>query len=199
MPLPREVDYWNGIAQKCVHPTGLIADNVWKRPEQIKRLLSHDWIDQKVLEIGTGNGMVAGALKVIVQGHWKYVGTELSSHFRNAVGAMFQLDTVSADVSELPGEGYTRIIAFDSLEHVSPQQREAGYKRIYDVAAKDALLFLHFSYGVSAHDKAFDHPFGLEDLVRIEKAGFTMMSYERYDCICKNGPIPYAFCVFRKL
>lgn len=199
MPLTREVEYWEKTSQKCVKSDGvLLADNVWKRQLQLLRLLKYDWIKQKVLEIGTGNGVIAGALQVAVEGHWRYLGTELSPNFRQAAQAMFQLNTVEADVREIPGDGYTRIIALDALEHVRPEHREEGYSRIAAVAAKDALLFIHLSYSESYHDKEFDHPFGLSDLVMLEGAGFALRTYERYVCPHPQGDMDYAFVVMQR-
>ena len=200
MPLAREVEYWEDVSKHCVSDKGLIKDNVYKRPHQIRKLLDYDWIGQKVLEIGTGNAVVAGALRLIVQGHFSYLGTELAENFRKSAKAMFQIETVQADVKELPGEGYTRIIAFDSLEHVRPQDRTDGYARIYSVAAKDALLFIHFSRSVSLHDPEFDHPFGLHDLQALEMAGFTLNRYDRYLCWNDESEeqLDYVFVVMQK-
>lgn len=200
MPLAREIDYWEDVSKHCVDGARLLKDNVWKRPHQIRKLLEFDWMNQKVLEIGTGNAFIAGALRVILQAHFSYIGTELSPSFRKSAKAMFQLNTVEADVKELPGEGYTRIIAFDSLEHVRPQDRPEGYGKIASVAATEALLFIHFSRSVSLHDKEFDHPFGLEDIVALEGVGFTLNKYDRYQCF--NGAseemLDYVFLVMQK-
>lgn len=198
MPLAREVAYWEERSKIVVSEHGLLADNVWKRPLQLQRLLRHSWINEKVLEIGTGNGVIAGALQVAVEGNWNYIGTELAPNFRKAAQAMFQLATVEADVREIPGEGYTRIIALDSLEHVRPEHRDEGYARIASVAAPGALMFVHMSYSHSAHDKEFDHPFSLKDIARIEDFGFRMLNYERYPCRHPGGVLDYAFVVLQK-
>lgn len=198
MPLPSEVAYWEERSKLCVGQQGLLADNYFKRPHQIRRLLEYNWIGEKVLEIGVGNGMVAGALKVAVQGHWNYLGTELSANFRQAAQATFQLDTVEADVREIPGDGYTRILALDSLEHVRPEHRADGYARLAAVAAPDALLFIHLSRSPSYHDKEFDHPFGLADLAQLEAVGFTLNNYERYICPHPAGALDYAFVVMQR-
>lgn len=198
MPLPREVAYWEEVSKHCVGGGTLLKDNVWKRPEQLKRLLAYNWLNQKVLEIGVGNGVIAGLLRVSVQGHWDYIGTELSANFRDAAGESFQLLTVEADVKELPGNGYTRIIALDSLEHVRPDDRPDGYAKIASVAAKDALLFIHFSQSISYHDKEFDHPFGLDDLRALEVVGFKLKTYEAYPCQLPNQVCNYVFVMMQK-
>lgn len=198
MPLRNEVEYWEERSHRAVKDDGRLGDNVWKRGPQLHRLLKYDWVGQKVLEIGTGNGVIAGALQVAVEGIWSYVGTELAPHFRQATRAMFHLETVEADVREIPGDGYTRILALDSLEHVRPEHRTEGYARIAKAAAPGALLFIHMSHSPSHHDKEFDHPFGLPDLVMLEAAGFSLRSYERYVCPHPNGPLDYAFVVMQR-
>ena len=201
MPLPAENAYWDRIASRCISMTGRevsFSDNSYKRPNQVKHLLRYDWVGHKILEIGTGNGIIGGILHLLTGSDFAYTGTELSEQFRRFSKNVFQLDTVNADVRELPGNGYSRIIAFDSLEHVRPEHREEGYRKIFEVAALGAKLFIHYSYGVSVHDKDFDHPFGLFDLECIEAAGFTLMTYDRTTCAHPAGPIDYAFVTFSK-
>jgi hypothetical protein len=199
VPLPSEIDYWEGVAGRSVDiEQGTVTDNIWKRPGQMSRLGRYEWVGHKVLEIGHGNGIIAGALRMLVQGNLDYTGTELSPTFSRFAGESLRLNSVQADVTELPGFGYTRIIAFDSLEHVRPELREQGYKKIASVAADGCLLLLHFSFSESFHDKRFDHPFGLEDLVGLEKAGFTLRSYERYECPLPKQVMKYAFAVMSK-
>lgn len=196
--LAREAEYWERVSNAVICPDGIKADNLWKRRHQVSRLLRHTWLEEKVLEIGVGNGVVAGTINVTVQGMWSYLGTELAENFRKSVASIFQLPTVAADVREIPGGGYTRIIALDSLEHVRPEHREEGYARIASVAAKDCLLFIHYSHSESHHDKEFDHAFGLEDLARLEAHGFKLRSFERYVCAHPNGPLDYVFAVMQK-
>lgn len=198
MPLEREIEYWEGVAGQCVSQQGLKIDNVWKRPYQMQKLLQYSWLEEKVLEIGHGNAMIAGSLRVIHQGHFEYTGTELSTAFMDHARLAFGLNSVQADVRELPGEGYTRLIAFDSLEHVRPEHRREGYQRMAQVAAPGALLFIHYSLSESHHDKEFDHPFGLDDLVSIEAAGFSLVTFDRYKCDHKVGELDYVFVVMRR-
>lgn len=198
MPLLSEVEYWEKRSKLVVNEQGIIADNVYKRPLQLRRLLDYNWINEKVLEIGVGNGVIAGTLQAAVQGHWSYLGTELAPGFRQVARSIFQLDTVGADVREIPGSGYTRILALDSLEHVRPEHRAEGYARISAAAADGALLFIHLSRSPSYHDKEFDHPFGLPDLVMLESAGFVLNRYERYTCKHPNGNLDYAFVVMQR-
>jgi ubiquinone/menaquinone biosynthesis C-methylase UbiE len=198
VPLPREIEYWENISQQC-YKDGKFWDNVWKRPYQIRKLLKYDWFGKKVLEIGVGNGVIAGTLQALNGSHWDYTGTELSANFRKCAKELFNVtNVVEADVRELPGTGYQRIIALDSLEHVKPDHRQAGYNKIYEVADKGCLLFIHLSRSESLHDKEFDHPFGLRDFMRLEEVGFTLDSYEAYQCITNDMTMDYAFVVFKK-
>lgn len=201
MALSSEKEYWDQVAERCVligDRKGHFADNSWKRPNQVKRLMEHDWIGHKVLEIGTGNGVIGFILRHVCGDGFDYLGTELSEKFIEWDKSIFGLNVVQADVREIPGDGYTRIVAFDSLEHVRPDHREEGYAKISSVAAPGALLFIHFSYGVSYHDKEFDHPFGTEDLLRLEKHGFTLLKYDRTICKHPDGDIPYVFVVMER-
>lgn len=199
MALSRECDYWDTIADKSVNlGSRSFADNSWKRRHQIARLMAYSWLDEKILEVGVGNGLVANALKMVCADTFNYTGTEMSPKFMEWAKKVHSLNVVQFDVREIPGDGYTRIIALDSLEHVRPEHRPEGYKRIYDVAADGALLFIHYSHGISHHDKEFDHPYGLSDLVELEKVGFTLQKYDRYKCEHPSGDIPYVFVVMRK-
>lgn len=198
MPLASEVAYWEGVSKPLICEQGIKADNLWKRRHQVERLLRHTWMGEKVLEIGVGNGIVAGTIQMTIQGHWKYIGTELSENFRKSVASMFQLCTVEADVRELPEGQFTRIIALDSLEHVRPEHRDEGYARIAAVSAPGCKLFVHYSHSQSFHDKEFDHAFGLVDVVALEGVGFKLRTFERYVCAHPNGPLDYVFAVLEK-
>lgn len=199
MPLPSETAYWDTVADQGVNLAKRAwSDNSWKRRHQVARLMEFNWLGEKILEIGSGNGFTGHILQMMCADAFHYTGTELSAKFREWSKKMYGMNLVEADLLELPGSGYTRIIAFDSLEHVRPEHRERGYARIHEVAAPGAILLLHFSYGVSHHDKEFDHPFGVADLVALERAGFTLVKYERYICTHPAGDIPYAFVVMKK-
>lgn len=198
MPLQTEVEYWHDVSKSLVDGNQLLKDNIWKRPEQIHRLLKYPWIDKRVLEIGVGTAVIAGCMKHVLLGNWQYVGTELGKGFREHAKALYDLDVLEADVRELPDGQFERIIALDSLEHVRPEHREAGYRRMAYVAAPGCLLFIHYSRSVSLHEKEFDHPFGLGDLMALEKVGFVLNSYERYPCLVKGKTLDYVFLVMQK-
>lgn len=198
MPLEREVRYWEEQANDKVSGPRLLKDNTHKRPQQLQRLLEYNWIDENVLEIGHGNAMIAGALKVAVAGHWDYLGTELAPGFREHAEKAFGLESAQSDIREIPGGQYTRIIALDSFEHVRPEHREEGYRRVAQVAAEDALLFIHYSDSPCSHDPEFDHPFGLGDLVQLQNAGFMLNRFDRYLCETPNVTLNHVFLVMQK-
>lgn len=208
MPLQREIDYWEEQSKDKVSGNQLLKDNTHKRPHQLQRLLEYNWIGENVLEIGHGNAMIAGALKVAVAGHWDYIGTELSPSFKEHAEKAFGLESVQFDIREIgpnfpyehkkSDDKYTRIIAFDSFEHVRPEHREEGYRRVAQVAAEDALLFIHYSDSPCSHDPEFDHPFGLEDLVQLQSVGFSLNRFERYRCESMKVTLNHVFVVMKK-
>lgn len=201
MPNAREVAYWEMVAEHAHPDESTSTDNIWKRPHQLERLFKYNWINERVLEIGVGNGVVASVIGGSIHRKWNYIGTELSPRFAMFATKRGKMSIVSADVTELPeppSQGYTRIIALDSLEHVKPDDRDVGYRRIADVAADGCLLFIHYSLGTSLHNKEFDHPFGLHDICALEKNGFRLISFEQYDCQRPKFVVPYCFVVMKR-
>jgi hypothetical protein len=131
-------------------------------------------IDQRVLEVGIGIGLVASTINVILLGKWKYRGTDMSPIFVKNATESFGFDVVRTDVTCLPGADgeFTRILCFDSLEHVHPEDREAGYAELARVAAKGCLLMINMPLSEDQfHDVMFDHPFGAPDFAMLKKAG----------------------------
>lgn len=179
-----EVDYWDKMAKERIFTDGGILDNPIKRVPMVRAMLAYPWAGTKVLEIGIGAGLTAGALKFLTAGTMKYLGTDLSPAFV-ANAPRFGLKAVQADVTKLPGENgeYDRVIALDSLEHVRPEDREAGYAEISRVMAPRGLLFINIPLSESHHVDEFDHGFGLDDLVRIADAGLSLEKYDTYETI----------------
>jgi hypothetical protein len=121
---------------------------------------------------GSATASSPDALQMILQGHWKYIGTELSENFRKSVGEHVPVEHRRGRRPGTAGGGYTRIIALDSLEHVRPGSPRRGVREDRCVAAKDCKLFIHYSHSQSHHDKEFDHAFGLEDLTASRRSAF---------------------------
>lgn len=180
----RESAYWDKVARNAGLDKGNIADNIYKRQMIVgKLLLACEWAGEKVLEIGTGAAQAAATIKVVLLGKWQYIGTELSEVFLLASSQAYGLNIVRTDVTQLPGKDgeYTRVMCLDSLEHVHPEDREAGYDEIARVTAKGGLLLINMPLAEDQfHDIEFDHPFGMDDLHKIQARGFRMRSFERY-------------------
>jgi hypothetical protein len=135
-------------------------------------------------------------------GKWKYRGTDMSPIFvKNAVES-FGFDVVRTDVTCLPGADgeYTRILCFDSLEHVHPEDREAGYAELARVAAKGCLLMINMPLSEDQfHDVMFDHPFGAPDFAMLKKRrAWKMKTYEAYEAPVPTKARPSAFVVFER-
>jgi ubiquinone/menaquinone biosynthesis C-methylase UbiE len=179
-----EVDYWETMATQRIFADGGILDNPVKRVPMLKHMLAYSWAGHKVLEIGIGAGLTAAALYFLTAGTMKYLGTDLSKAFCDNA-ARFGLNAVQADVTKLPGKDgeYTRIVALDSLEHVRPEDREAGYREIERVMAQDGRLFINIPLSESNHVTEFDHGFGLSDLLALEKVGLKLEQYNHYKTI----------------
>ena len=98
------VDYWNGVAKKVVSLDGRsFQDNFAKRQLIVAELLKFDFTGKKVIEVGTGLGIVPAAIRLL-WGELDYKGTDLSDHFAQAAHEMFGHDVQQADITKLPFE-----------------------------------------------------------------------------------------------
>lgn len=179
-----EVAYWENMAKERILSGGRVVDNPVKRVPMVKAMLGYSWSAHKVLEIGMGAGLTASALNFLTCATMDYLGTDLSPAFcENA--ARFGLKAVQADVTKLPGEDgtYTRVIALDSLEHVRPEDRDSGYKEIVRVMASGGVLFINIPLDESSHETEFDHGFGLQDLLHLERVGLKLESYNTFKTV----------------
>lgn len=199
---PTEVEYWDELAKNRIYKDGGIVDNPVKRVPMARAMMGYSWAGAKVLEIGIGAGLTAAALRFLTAGTMTYLGTDLSPAFcENA--ARFGLKAVQADVTKLPGEDgeYTRVMALDSLEHVRPEDREAGYKEIVRVMAPGGVLFINIPLNESMHDNEFDHGFGLVDLLKLEQAGLKLESYNTFktvNVVSEKHTKSYAMAIMKK-
>lgn len=176
-----EVSYWDEMARDRVLTDGGIIDNPVKRIPMARAMFGYSWAGHRVLEIGIGSGLTAAAINLLTTASWSYLGTDLSVAFcENA--RRWGLKAVQADVTKLPGKDgeYTRIIALDSLEHVRPEDRAAGYKEIARVTAKGGVMFINIPKSESHHEDEFDHGFGVQDLLMLESEGFALETYDTY-------------------
>lgn len=178
----RESDYWQGVA-KSVFENGHIKANIHKVEQVVARILDKvTMIDQDVLEVGIGCGLVAGVINMFTLGNWRYIGTDMAPSFVEHAEKHFHLKAVQADVTSLPGADgqYTRVLCLDSLEHVHPEDRERGYAEIARVTKKNGILLINMPLWEGFHDREFDHPFGPKDFSMLKDAGFELISYEAY-------------------
>ncbi len=175
-----ESDYWDVQADKRFK---YVSDNSWKRAAIVHRLLTVEWVDKRILEIGVGFASVAAVLRIIFLDNFKYIGTDVSPIFCQKAKDFFDVDVVNTDIINLPvtENGFNRIIALDSLEHVKPEDRPEGYRRLGFVMAPDATMFINMPLEETHHDLEFDYPFGNNDLVQIAEASNSrIVKYEEY-------------------
>ena len=191
---PAECAYWDKESTNN-------RDNVWKRKVIAHKILEHEWVNHRVLEIGVGMATIAAALKVIHIGNMKYIGTDVSANYCKKAIESFALNVVQADVLSLPkvDGGFTRVIALDSLEHVRPEDREEGYKAIGERMSDDALMLINMPLNVSYHEPEFDHPFDFEDITALcNLADLEMTKYEKYGVDVPDGRLYYGWVELRR-
>jgi SAM-dependent methyltransferase len=177
---PDEVNYWDGIAKAR---DGKVFDNIWKRLEIVSRISKFDLIGKHVLEIGCGMATAFAALRVVTLGHIDYVGTDLSPQYCKEVGDIFGMRVVQTDIQRIPVDTgvFDYCFCLDSLEHVRPEDRNAGYKEISRVLKPKASIVLNIPLDESQHDSAFDHGFDDSDLFALlSVTGMRLYSYETY-------------------
>ena len=177
---PDQIEYWD--AQATRRSVGTMSDNIWKRQQILKRLLNYDWSDTQILDIGAGLGNTAAALKCAIINNFKYIGTDISSIACEQARHHFGLNVVQADTNSLPIGKFDRIWAFDSLEHVNPEERDAAYIEIGKRLKKHGTLFMNVPMTEdSRHSDEYDHPYTLHDVLRLaDVAKFTVKLIERY-------------------
>jgi hypothetical protein len=99
----RESNYWDWVAEQ-VFEGNQIRANIHKMEQILWRVLrAGSMIDQRVLEVGIGLGLVASTLNMIIIGKWKYRGTDMSPIFVDNAVKNFGFDIVRTDVTCLPG------------------------------------------------------------------------------------------------
>lgn len=178
-----ESAYWDHIAVNVKGKgAGGITDNIWKRCEIVSRILARRPIESRVLEIGAGQGMAAAAVNLTTLAHMRYVGTDVSKEFCDFVSRRWQLKMVQTDVLKLPDGPFDFIWAFDTLEHVRPEERVAGYAEMGRVLAMHGTILLNIPLNESSHDQQFDWGMEEREVHDIAKATGTFITkYEPYD------------------
>lgn len=201
----KAVSYWNSQALASVYPEiGKIRqDNFHKRRAEIARLMEDNFYKKSVLEIGIGNGVVAGVIKGIYWDSVNYQATELSNVFIEFCQSAHGIEVKQADVTELPfpDRAFDYILALDSLEHVRPEEREKGNYEISRVMKKRSKLIINMPLTPSVHDDQFDHPFTMTDVGNLRnQIKADLKSYNEYTIHYENGitPTSYAWIVMER-
>jgi len=195
-----EVGYWDNNFKSL--DKNMVTDNVWKRQQLLKKLLTHDFIGSSVLEIGVGFGTVAFIFQRLYLSTLKYVGTDVShkvcEFLRNGHG----IDMVHTDITKLPKiepDGFDYIIALDVLEHINPKDRELGYDEMYDSLSDGGLILINNPLDESNHDGEFDY--GLDDKGIANMCGdrFELSIKAPYSVKCKQRVCNYEWIEMRKI
>lgn len=195
----REIEYWGSVARDSKLKNGF-QDNIWKRQALIRRLLDYNWISETTLEIGVGGGLTMACINLLTLGRMSYLGTDLAPEFCEYVSARWKLQMAMCDVRNIPAESeqFSRIVAFDTFEHVRPEDRDAGYAEIKRLLAPEGLVILNIPCNETLHDLEFDHGFTGTDADRLcEVAGLKIIRWEPYEVTTPGGRIEYIFAVMQ--
>lgn len=156
------------------------SDNIWKRQAIVKRLLSLELIDQKVLEIGVGSATAASALNITFLANWVYKGTDVNPGVVEKVRKRHHLDIYEAEVIALPfpDSFFDTVIALDVLEHVPHEERIRGYEEIDRVLKPFGKIALNIPLTVSLHEE-HEYGFDVQDMVTL--LGVCRMDLETWE------------------
>ena len=177
---PEESAYWDSIAIQAKAST--LKDNIWKRAEIVSRILSHRPIGFRILEIGSGQAVAAATVNLVTLGHMKYTGTDVSAEFCKFVETRWRLKMVQTDILELPEGPFDMIWAFDTLEHVRPEERAAGYAEMDRALGERGMILLNIPLDDSEHDKQFDWGMKPQEVFAIAEGTHTIVQkFEPYD------------------
>ena len=179
---PEESAYWESMCQKT-RPNGGYRDNIWKRQVIVRKLLELDLIGKTILEIGIGMGVSFAAINLAILGKFKYIGTDLSEGYCSFVKDHWNMDVRQTDVTCLPARDNSIdiVVALDSLEHIHPDDREAGNKEINRVLSHPGQLVIHLGLEPSFHDNRFDHPYGSKEVLELlDTCGMRMVRHDVY-------------------
>jgi SAM-dependent methyltransferase len=179
---PSESEYWDHVATEVKGKgVGDLNDNVWKRCAIVSRILAHRPIHARILEIGVGQGLGAAVVNLVTLGNISYVGTDVSVEFCKFVQRRWKLDVANTDILSLPDGPFDMIWAFDTLEHVRPEDRPDGYKEMGRVLAEHGVILINAPLDESKHESEFD--WGMEDREVFDLAdavGGRISKWERY-------------------
>jgi SAM-dependent methyltransferase len=177
-----EAKYWDHVAVTVKgRDIGELNDNIWKRSEIVSRILSHRPIHARILEIGVGQGLGAAAVNLVTLGNIHYTGTDVSPSFCGFVQRRWKLDVVNTDVLNLPDGPFDMVWAFDTLEHVRPEDRAKGYAEINRVLARPGVVLLNVPLNESTHEEGFDWGYTEADVNELAQVCGAKVQTEKYD------------------
>lgn len=178
-----ESAYWDHVANVVKGKNvGGVTDNIWKRCSIVSRILEHRPVNARILEIGAGQGLGAAVVNLVTLGNIFYTGTDVSPAFCKFVNHRWKLDMVNTDVLNLPDGPFDMIWAFDTLEHVRPEERVAGYKEMGRVLAEHGVILLNVPCDESGHVEEFDWGMDEMDVAEIAKTtGTKIHKFEHYE------------------
>jgi len=160
-------DYWDKVAEELSNfDTKVLTDNFDKKRQIAAELLKHDLSKEKILEIGTGNGLVAGIVKW-ANGRIDYTGLDVSPRFAQTAKAFFGLNVVTGRSVALPFQDnvFNCVFLFDVLEHIHPSERAQTYLELDRVLNKERrVIFINNPLDESQHDEAYDYGYSEVDL-----------------------------------
>ena len=181
---PLESKYWDSQAELSIREGNQpMRDNVPKRAEIVSRILKHRPYMINILEIGCGLGIAAASVNLSTLGMSKFTLTDVSKKYCDFVRERWRLETVHTDITKLPDGPFDMIWCFDSLEHVHPDDREAGFREMSRVLNKPGLILINSPSmdDFSGHDNKFDHYFDSEHLLQVNRVcGTNILKWEPY-------------------
>lgn len=177
---PEESEYWNYV---CVtlkgQNKGEVSDNINKRCEIVSRILAHRPVKARILEIGVGQGLGAAVVNLVTLGNVSYTGTDVGPEFCEFVKKRWKLNVINTDILKLPDGPFDMIWAFDTLEHVRPEERKAGYAEMGRVLAAPGIILLNVPLDGSLHEQEFD--WGMKEREVFDVAEATNTKVIKYD------------------
>ena len=190
--------YWDNIAERVSN--GGLKDNWTKRRGLIKHLLDYDITKCRVLEIGCGLGMTAGALKMIYGGFFNYTGTDISPKFCELANKRIGLSTVNTRADSMPFENksFDCLFAFDVLEHIPAEDKPNVYKELDRVLNDKAFVFINNPHPKNpcGHSDDVEHGFDESDIATMCK----VLNMEIHELTTYRGHegYKYNFIVMRR-
>lgn len=193
--------YWDGLAEKAWSGQ-IMRDNWSKRRLIVKRLLEYDLTHSKILEIGCGLGITAAVISLVHGYKLKYVGTDVSLKFIEAIKTLSRLNAVHAKCNNLPFDNgsFDVIWCLDSLEHIKPDERQDSYFEIGRVLGKHGLIMINLPLSETQHDLDYDFEFTDHDICNLMSAtGTHIVKIEEYGGPKEhNSSLRYKFVVLER-